>query len=338
MLAPVSPTMKKNMPWTLPPVVRKLLALPLTLLAASLLVFVVLDVLPGDAAQMRLGVDADPQAVAAMARELGLDAPAWRRYLDWLVGLCTGRLGMSLVHDVPVADLVVSRFGLTLVLALSSMTLAMLLSVVLALFAVRHRGGVGDWLVRLAAQTGLALPSFWLAILLMLLFAVQWRLLPAGGFPGWDAGVLPVLQSLLLPTLALALAQTAVLVRLLRTCALEVMGEDFVRTARAKGLSRRAVLWRHVLRNAMIPVLTVLGLQFAALLAGSVVVENVFHLPGIGRLMLQSIANRDVVVVRNCVMLLVALVMLVNFTTDWLCTVLDPRLRQRRTARIERVF
>lgn len=316
--------------------IQRLLVLLATLVAASLVIFIVLDVLPGSAAEMLLGVDADPQAVAALARELGLDTPAWQRYLGWIGGLLTGDLGNSYVHATPVAELIGARLAVTVPLAFMAMTLCVVLSITLGLFAVRHHGRLPDTGVMLLAQAGLAIPGFWLAMLMIVVFAVQLQWVPAGGFPGWTStsgsggGLWPAFKALLLPGMALAVAQTAVLTRMVRSAALEVMADDFVRTARAKGLSHRAVLWRHVLRNAMLPVITVIGLQFATLLAGAIVVENVFYLPGLGRLMLQSIANRDLIVVRNCIMLLAALVMVVNFAADWLCTVVDPRLQPRR--------
>ncbi len=191
--------------------------------------------------------------------------------------------------------------------------------------ASRHRRA-GDTGVMIAAQLGLSIPSFWLAILLILVFAVKLHWVSAGGFPGWADGWWEGLKALLLPALALAAVQAAILARVTRSSVLEVMREDFVRTARAKGLSKQAVLWRHVLRNAMIPVLTIMGLQFASLIAGAIIVENVFQLPGIGRLVFQAIANRDLVVVRDVVLLLAATVVIVNFVVDLLYAIVDPRL------------
>ena len=176
-------------------------------------------------------------------------------------------------------------------------------------------------------QAGIAIPNFWFAILLILLFSVHLKWFSAGGFPGWENGLAGGLKALLLPAISLAVVQSAILARITRSAVLEVLREDFVRTARAKGLSRRATLWGHVLRNSLIPVVTVMGLQFAELLAGTIVVENVFYLPGLGRLVFQSIANRDVIVVRNCVMLLAAMVVIVNFFVDLLYAVIDPRVK-----------
>jgi peptide/nickel transport system permease protein len=218
-------------------------------------------------------------------------------------------------------------------LALLAMTLTVVVALVLGVYAASRHNGPGDFGVMVLSQLGVAVPSFWLAILLILLFAVQWQWVSAGGFPGWsgaeasDGGLWPGLKALLLPALSLAAVQAAILTRVTRSSVLEAMREDYVRTARAKGLSRRAVLWRHVLRNAMIPVLTIMGLQFANLITGAIVVENVFVLPGIGRLVFQAINNRDLVLVRDVVMLLAAVVVLVNFVIDVLYAVIDPRLR-----------
>ena len=222
---------------------------------------------------------------------------------------------------------------MTLPLALLAMALTVVLALSLGLYAASRHNRLGDVGVMAASQIGIAIPNFWFAILLILLFAVQLQWVSAGGFPGLDRGrrrrpVAEGLKALILPAVALALVQAAILARVTRSAVLEVMREDFVRTARAKGLSRRQALWRHVLRNAMIPVLTVMGLQFANLITGTIVVENVFVLPGIGRLVFQAISNRDLVVVRDVVMLLAGVVVLVNFVVDLLYALVDPRLRR----------
>ncbi|WP_313070903.1 ABC transporter permease [Melaminivora sp.] len=310
---------------------KRLGTLLATLLAASLVVFTVLEVLPGNAAQVLLGPDAAPEAVAELARQLGLDQPAWRRYLHWLAGLATGELGTSHAYGSPVGELIAERMALTLPLALLAMLLTTVLALAAGVYAAARHNRLGDVGVMTLAQIGIAIPNFWFAILLILLFSVKLQWFAAGGFPGWrpadGGGVLPALRALLLPAISLAVVQAAILARITRSAVLDVLREDFVRTARAKGLSRRAALLGHVLRNAMIPVVTVMGLQFANLLAGTIVVENVFYLPGLGRLIFQSIANRDLVVVRNCVMLLAAMVVVVNFVVDLLYAVIDPRVK-----------
>lgn len=310
---------------------KRLLTLLATLAGASVVVFLVLEVLPGNAAQMLMGPDAAPEAVAALAARLGLNQSAWLRYWQWVGGLLAGDMGASYAYGSPVLDLVLERLALTVPLALLAMLLSTALALSAGVYAAARHNRLGDVGVMGLAQIGIALPNFWFAILLILLFSVRLRWFAAGGFPGWSAaaggGLLPALHALLLPALALALVQAAILARVTRSAVLDVLREDFVRTARAKGLSQRAALWRHVLRNALIPVVTVMGLQFANLLAGTIVVENVFYLPGLGRLIFQSIANRDLIVVRNCVLLLAAMVVLVNFAVDLLYALIDPRVQ-----------
>lgn len=309
---------------------KRLATLIGTLIGASVIVFGVLEILPGNAAQMLMGPDAAPEAVAALATQLGLDQPAWTRYWSWIRGLLTGDLGNSYTYGVPVAELIWERLQLTVPLAVLAMAITTALALVVGVTAAARHNKLGDVGLMGLTQVGIAIPNFWFAILLILLFSVKLQWFSAGGFDGWgetwDAR-LAALKSLLLPAIALAVVQAAILARITRSAVLEVMREDFVRTARAKGVGQRAVLWRHVLRNALIPVVTVMGMQFSELLAGTIVVENVFYLPGLGRLIFQAISNRDLMVVRNCVMLLAAFVVIVNFIVDLLYAVIDPRIK-----------
>ena len=302
-----------------------------TLLVASAVVFAVLELLPGNAAEVILGDTATPEAVAALQAKLGLDRPALQRYTDWVGGWLQGRSADSVSYGSPTAELIAERLRVTVPLAVMAMALTITLALGLGVYAASRHNKLGDVGVMAASQLGVAVPNFWFAILLILLFAVKLQWVSAGGFPGWTeddgGGLWDGIQALLLPALSLALVQAAILARVTRSAVLEVMREDFVRTARAKGLTRRQTLWRHVLRNAMIPVLTIMGLQFANLITGTIVVENVFVLPGIGRLVFQAIANRDLVVVRDVVMGLVAVVVVVNFLVDVLYAVVDPRLK-----------
>jgi len=304
---------------------RRILGLILTLFAVSLVVFLVLEVLPGDVAEVMLGTEAREDTLAALRAQLGLDRPAHVRYLAWIGGLVTGDLGVSHTYGAPVAGMMVERLAVTAPLALLAFVLSTLIAVPLGMFAARRRGQAGDYGVMGFAQMGLAIPNFWFAILLILIFAVWLRWLPAGGFPGWEAGPVAALRALILPALALALTEAAILARVTRSAVLECMGEDYVRTARAKGLDWGPVMRGHVLRNAMIPVTTVMGLQFAFLLAGAVIIENVFTLPGLGRLVLQAIFQRDVIVVKDAVLILAGMVVVVNFVVDMLCVAIDPR-------------
>jgi peptide/nickel transport system permease protein len=298
----------------------------LTLLAASVVVFVVLAVMPGDPAQVMLGVNAQPDTLAALHRQLGLDRSLPLRYFVWIGGFLRGDLGTSYTYDVPVAELIFPRLLISLPLAALALLLSTAIAIPTGVFAAARRGHLGDTAVMGIAQIGVALPNFWLGLLLILLFALRLRWLPASGFAGWDAGVWPALRSLLLPALALALPQAAILARVTRAAVLETLQEDFVRTARAKGLSRSAALWRHAVPNALIPVVTILGLQFSFLLAGTIIIENIFSLPGLGRLIFQAIAQRDLIVVQDLVVLLAASVIAVNFLVDLAYAALDPRL------------
>jgi peptide/nickel transport system permease protein len=302
-----------------------------TLAVASVVVFAVLELLPGNAAQVILGESATPESLAEMEARLGLDRPATERYGQWVGGWLRGETATSISYGVPTSELIAQRLEVTLPLALMAMLVTVVAALVLGVYAAARHNRLGDVGVMAASQLGIAIPNFWFAILLILLFAVHLQWVDAGGFPGWRAddggGLWPGLRALILPAIALAVVQAAILARVTRSAVLDVLREDFVRTARAKGLTQRQALTRHVLRNAMIPVLTVGGLQFANLVTGTIVVESVFVLPGIGRLVFQAIANRDLVVVRDVVMLLAALVVVVNFVVDVLVAWIDPRIR-----------
>jgi len=306
---------------------KRLITLIATLIGASVVVFLVLEILPGNAAQILMGPDASPAAVAALATKLGIDRPPLERYWDWVTGMLTGDLGLSYAYSTPVSELVLERLAVTVPLAVMAMVLTVVIALAAGIYAAARHNRLGDVGVMGLSQVGIAIPNFWFAILLILLFSVHLKWFSAGGFPGWEEGVLQGLRALLLPAISLAVVQSAILARITRSAVLEVLREDFVRTARAKGVSQRATLWGHVLRNAMIPVVTVAGLQFAELLAGTIVVESVFYLPGLGRLIFQSISNRDLIVVRNCVMLLAAMVVIVNFIVDLLYAAIDPRVK-----------
>ncbi|RWR30142.1 ABC transporter permease [Sinirhodobacter populi] len=304
------------------------LMLCLSLLAASLVVFLAIEVVPGDPASYMLGMNAAPDTVAALRDQLGLDEPLAWRYLHWVFGMMRGDFGVSYTYKVPVAGLIADRLALSLPLAGLALALSAALALPLGLIAAARRGKAADAAVMGIAQIGIALPNFWFAMLLVLLFALRWQMLPAGGFPGWSDPV-AALRSLILPAVALALPQAAILARVLRSALIETMDQDYIRTARAKGLSRSQALTRHALRNALIPVLTILGMQCAFLIAGAIIIENVFYLPGLGRLIFQAITQRDLIVVESGVMLLVVTVILVSFVTDLAYALVDPRLRRR---------
>ncbi|MCP8937682.1 ABC transporter permease [Alsobacter sp. SYSU M60028] len=311
-------------------VLRRLAGLAMTLAAASVVVFLAMEVLPGDPAEVMLGTNARPDTVAALRQQMGLNRPAFDRYVEWTTGMLHGEFGTSYTYSTSVRELVAERVQVSLPLALLALALTTLIAIPVGAIAAARRNSAADLGIMGATQIGISVPNFWFAMLLVLLFSITLRWLPAGGFPGWAAGPWPALRALVLPAVALALPQASILARVMRSSLLETLSDDYVRTARAKGLSAGQALRRHALRNALIPVLTIMGLQFSFLLAGTIIIENVFYLPGLGRLVFQAINQRDVIVVKSVVMLLVASVILVNFVVDLAYAVVDPRLRKRR--------
>ncbi len=301
----------------------------LSLLVASMVVFWVLSVLPGDPATRILGVQATPEKVTALRHELGLDRSLVSQYGDWVSGAVRGDFGESFVSGKEVSPQITDRLRITLPLAVFGMLLASAIALPAGIFAASRHRTLGDVLVSALSQIGISIPAFWAGLLLTTYLAVRWGLFPAGGFPGWSESPWGSIKSLILPAVSLALVQGAILTRYVRSAVLEVMREDFVRTARAKGLTRQVALRRHGLRNAAIPVVTILGLQLAALLAGTVVIENVFVLPGLGRLLVQSIGRRDLLVVQGVTLVITATILAVNLAVDLLYNLLDPRLRTR---------
>ncbi|MBB3992439.1 peptide/nickel transport system permease protein [Sulfitobacter undariae] len=308
---------------------KRLLSLVISLAVASVVIFTVIEVAPGDPASFMLGLNAQPETLAALRTELGLDASKLERYVTWITGMLSGDFGTSYTYRTPVADMVTQRMWVSVPLAVYALALSTVIAFPAGIYAAARRGRAGDVGVMSATQLGVAIPNFWFAMMLVLLFAIKLRWFSAGGFVGWDKGLFAGLHSLTLPAIALALPQAAILARVMRSALLDVLGEDFMRTARAKGLTARQALWRHGLRNAMIPVLTIIGLQFSFLLAGGIIIEQVFYLPGLGRLIFQSISARDLIVVESVTMLLVFAVIFVNFTVDMAYAAVDPRLRAR---------
>jgi peptide/nickel transport system permease protein len=308
-------------------VFRRLAALAATLFFVSLLVFVVVRVLPGDAALIILGLEASPEAVARVRQALGLDRPVPVQYVQWVGQALRGDLGRSIQYDLPVASLILSRLAVTLPLTLLAAGFMVAAAIPLGVFAATHHRRWGDYLTMTLSQLGVAVPGFWAGLLLILLFSVQLGWVQAGGFDGWGQGLWPGLRSLMLPAVALGLFQFAVLARTTRSAVLEVLREEYVKTARAKGLAERIVLFRHALRNALIPIVTVAGVQLGQLLAGSIILESVFYLPGLGRLTLAAISARDLPVVQGVVLFVASMIVTVNAAVDILYGILDPRIR-----------
>ncbi|MDI6753202.1 MAG: ABC transporter permease [Thermodesulfobacteriota bacterium] len=306
---------------------KRILILIATLLLVSGMIFLVLKVIPGDPAQIILGVQATPENLTELRHKLGLDQPLTVQYWNWLSALVRGDFGRSITYDVPISALIVSRLTVTIPLAILSIFFAVVLSVPLGIYAATHRNQPGDYGVMVFSQIGLAIPAFWAGILLILFFAVHLQWFSAGGFKSWTETPLGALKSLLLPALSLGLIRAAVLARLTRSCMLEALGEDYIRTARSKGLAETIVVYKHALRNALIPVVTIIGLQMGELLAGAIVIENVFNLPGLGRLVFLAIGQRDLPVVQGVSLLIAFFIVMVNFGVDVLYGVVDPRIR-----------
>ena len=308
-------------------IARRVAAFVATLFFVSGLVFVVVRVLPGDPALVIIGPEGSPEAAARLREALGLNRPIAVQYAEWLTGALRGDLGRSIQYDVPVAGLIVSRLSVTLPLTLMAAALMVAAAIPLGVFAATRHRRWGDYAAMTLSQLGIAVPGFWAGLLLILLFSVKLGWFHAGGFDGWGQGVGHALKSLLLPAVALGLFQFAVLARTTRSALLEVLREEYVKTARAKGVAERVVIFRHALKNAMIPILTVAGVQLGQLMAGSIILESVFYLPGLGRLALGAISARDLPVVQGVVLFVASCIVVINATVDILYGVLDPRIR-----------
>ncbi len=309
-------------------ILKRLLGFAVTLVVAAAVIFYLLDLLPGDSAQFILGINASPEAVAQLRVQLGLDVPAFERFIGWIWGMLHGDFGISYTQNAPVAQLIAERLVVTLPLSVFALAISLLIGLPLGILAARMRGRAPDTGIMLLAQLGVAIPNFWFGMLLALLFAVSLRWLPPGGFTPWDEDAGASLRGLVLPSLALALPQASILARVMRTALVDVQGQDFIRTARAKGMTMGEAVWRHGVRNALLPVLTVAGLQFAFLVAGTIIVENVFYLPGLGRLIFTAISERDLILVRGAVIVLIVAVTAVMLAVDLAYALVDPRLRQ----------
>ena len=309
-------------------VLHRLAVFVLSLALASVLIFLACAALPGDIAQVILGQNATPEALAELRRTLGLDRPLLLRYLDWVTSMLTGDFGTSFLNRLSVSSQIAARLGVTAWLVLFAMLLALLVAVPVGLLAAVRSRQLSGFVVSALSQVGLAVPAFWAGILGVSLFAVHLRLVPANGYVrlGDDPGEWA--RHLVLPVASLALVQASVLVRYVRAAVIEVLAEDYLRTARAVGWTRMRALVRHGLRNASLSVVTVLGLQLSTLFVGAIVIEQVFALPGLGSLLLDAVAQRDLVVVQGTVMVLVFAVLLINALVDLSYLALDPRLRR----------
>ncbi|WP_289139468.1 ABC transporter permease [uncultured Brevibacillus sp.] len=308
----------------------KLATLLSTVLLVSIMTFLVFQILPGDPAEIVLGVDADPHQLAELRKTMGLDRPPTERYASWIADTVTGDFGTSLRYQRSVADIVEERLPVTLSLSVMSLGLTLIIGLPLGIYIARKDGKFSSTLLSVFTQLGLAVPSFWMAFILILVFSVTFKLFPTYGYVPWNQDPVGAFKSLFLPSLALAIPGIAVIIRYLRNTLLDQLRMDYVRTARSKGLREKSIMYGHILRNSLIPVLTIVGLLIADTLGGSIVVENVFALPGLGNLLITSIGTRDLPLLQTLVLYIAIIVVLINFVVDILYKVIDPRIRLKR--------
>ena len=306
---------------------RKTAGFLVTLLLVSLVTFAVFQILPGDPATAILGVDADPVQVEQLRKEIGADQPLPQRFLSWAGGVLRGDLGTSYQYRQPVAKLISGGLSVTVSLAVFSLILTALIGIPTGLWLARHGKKLYAAPVTFLSQLGLSVPAFCMSIVLIEIFSVQLRWLPSLGFTPWTQSPVKCLQSLLLPAIAISFGSSAVLIRYVRASVSRQEGGDYVRTAKSKGAAPGRVMWGHVLRNSLIPVLTIFGMIVTDVLGGSIIIENVFSLPGIGRLISTSIATRDLPLIQGLVLYLAGIVVVCNFAVDLLYSVIDPRIR-----------
>lgn len=291
------------------------------------MIFFVFQLLPGNPAQIILGIDADPHQVAQLEKQLGLDRSPVERYMDWVTGVLQGDLGESLRYQLPVSDIVIDRMPVTASLAILSLLFTVVIGVPLGIFIARSDGKWISIFLNVLTQLGISIPSFWFGFILILIFGVTLQLFPTYGYVPWSEDFLGALRSFFLPSFAIAIGNIAIVIRYLRNTILDQSKMDYVRTARVKGLKERSILYGHILRNSLIPVLTIMGLLIADTLGGSIIIENVFSLPGLGNLLIQSITSRDFPLVQSMVLYIAIIVLLINFIVDMLYKVIDPRIR-----------
>lgn len=307
--------------------IRRLATAVVSVVLASMVVFGALLAVPGDPAAVILGLNSTDQARAALRTQLGLDVPPAKRYVQWLGGVARGDFGESLNYQRPVSGLIRDRLRVSVPLALGAAVIACLLALPLGIFAALKRGTVWDPLLTSLSQLGAAIPSFWLGLIFILYFAVELRWLPASGFVPFSEDPVRWARSLLLPVLALGLGQAAVMTRMTRAAMLDVLSQDFVRTAKAKGVSQNGVVLKHALRNAMVTIITILGLSLSNVFIGSIIIEQVFALPGLGRLALTAIGTRDFPLLQGEILIYAATIVFLGFLVDASYGLLDPRIR-----------
>ncbi len=299
----------------------------LTVFLVSVITFVSFEVIPGDPVLSRLGVDADEAQIEALSRELGLDDPLPVRFFRWISGIFTGNLGLSSRYSRPVSELILDRLPVTLSLAAISLLLIVSVGIPLGILSAKYGDRIPGLSISIVSQIGMAIPSFWTGIILIYVFGLILKWFSPGGYTPWSESPAEAFKSLLLPSVAIALPSIATVIRYTRNTVMEQMKNDYVRTALSKGLKMNAVLFRHVLKNAIIPVITILGMITANILGGSIVIEQVFTLPGIGRLLINAISTRDLPLVQGMILYISLMIVIINFLIDIVYTIIDPRIK-----------
>ena len=308
-------------------IIRRVILFIVTVALVSVITFAVFQVMPGDPIRIMLGPDADEAQIATLKAQLGLDQPLHTQYFEWIKGLMTGDLGQSIRFSKPVSELILDRLPVTISLAIMTLTIVVVVAIPLGIFVAKRQNKLSDVVFSTVTQLGMAIPSFWLGMLLILYLGMNFKFFSVSGYVPWTQSVTGALGALLLPALTIAIPQIAVKFRYVRNAILEQLRLDYVRTLRSKGIKEKKVLYKHVLRNSMIPILTIFGLITAEVIAGTIIVEQVFGLPGIGKLLITSISYRDFPLVQGIVMYITLAVVFINFLVDILYSILDPRIR-----------
>ncbi|HNR63652.1 MAG TPA: ABC transporter permease [Thermotogota bacterium] len=298
----------------------------ITILAVALLSFFIFNMLPGDPALVMLGLDADAGALTALRKELNLEEPGIIRFGRWIADLSSGNLGRSITYRKPVLQVILESLPPTMSIAIVSCVMTLVFSLLLGMLAVKYHNRFADYFLTLGAQLGIVIPSFWMGILLLFVFTLKLEWFPFGQYAPLRAGFFPWFRTIFLPSLSVSFVAVSMMMRMVRTSLLENAREDFVRTAKSKGVPRNKIIYKHILKNAMVPIVTLFGLQVSSILAGTIIIENVFSIPGIGRLLLIAVQRRDLPVVQGIVLWMAAMTVVINVVTDFAHMLLDPRV------------
>ena len=311
-------------------ILKKLLQALVVLLLITFLSYLIMELIPGDAVSYMLGLEASQEAIDALRAEMNLDKPFLVRYFLWLGGLLRGDLGVSVFYHEPVTQLLARRLVITFQMGFIALILSTVLGILLGILSAVRRGGLADNVISLLANIGISMPQFWLGVLLIMVLAVKLKLLPVQGYTAPEKDMVMHLKQMVMPVIVTAIGALASMVRQTRSAVLETINQDYVRTAREKGLRESAILGRHVLRNALVPVITLLGMQIRVLFGGLVIVENIFAVPGMGSLLVNSVYNRDITVVQGCMVVMGLVVVVANFLVDISYGLIDPRVRDKK--------